>query len=114
MLDRSPPWWAFAATLHDGFAQLATLVKPLKASRPGAPLLDGGDTWQGSTTALWPNAQDMADACKPLGVDVMPGHWEFTQGTDRVRAIVEKDFKGQSTSQHARLVRVDGKPGLLD
>ena len=30
-----------------GFAHLATLVKQMKASRPGALLLDGGDTWQG-------------------------------------------------------------------
>lgn len=36
-----------------GFAHLATLVKQLEASRPGAVLLDGGDTWQGSATALW-------------------------------------------------------------
>ncbi|MGZ5650825.1 MAG: thiosulfohydrolase SoxB, partial [Usitatibacter sp.] len=28
-----------------GFAHLATLVKRLRASRPGALLLDGGDTW---------------------------------------------------------------------
>ena len=35
-----------------GFAQLATLVKRLKESRPGALLLDGGDTWQGSATSL--------------------------------------------------------------
>ena len=34
-----------------GFAHLATLVKQLKASRPGALLLDGGDTWQGSATS---------------------------------------------------------------
>jgi sulfur-oxidizing protein SoxB len=40
----------------------------MKASRPGALLLDGGDTWQGSGTALWTNAQDMVDACKALGV----------------------------------------------
>jgi sulfur-oxidizing protein SoxB len=77
-----------------GFAHLATLVKQLKASRPGALLLDGGDTWQGSATSLWTNAQDMVDACKLLGVDVMTGHWEFTYGMDRVKEIVEKDFKG--------------------
>ncbi len=77
-----------------GFAHLATLVKRLKASRPGALLLDGGDTWQGSATSLWTNAQDMVDACKALGVDVMTGHWEFTYGMDRVKEIVEKDFKG--------------------
>jgi sulfur-oxidizing protein SoxB len=78
-----------------GFAHLATLLKRLKASRPGALLLDGGDTWQGSATALWTNAQDMVDACRLLGVDVMTGHWEFTYGMERVKAIIEKDFKGR-------------------
>lgn len=77
-----------------GFAHLATLVKRMKASRPGALLLDGGDTWQGSATALWTNAQDMVDACKALTVDVMTGHWEFTYGMKRVKEIVDKDFKG--------------------
>jgi S-sulfosulfanyl-L-cysteine sulfohydrolase len=77
-----------------GFAHLATLVKMMKASRPGALLLDGGDTWQGSATSLWTNAQDMVDACKQLGVDVMTGHWEFTYGMARVKEIVEKDFRG--------------------
>nr|WP_316639651.1 thiosulfohydrolase SoxB [uncultured Roseateles sp.] len=78
-----------------GFAHLATLVKRMKASRPGALLLDGGDTWQGSATALWTNAQDMVDACKLLGVDVMTGHWEFTYGMERVKEILDKDFKGR-------------------
>ncbi len=78
-----------------GFAHLCTLVKRLKASRPGALLLDGGDTWQGSGTSLWTNGQDMVDACKLLGVDVMTGHWEFTLGMERVKEIVEKDFAGK-------------------
>ena len=78
-----------------GFAHLATLVKRMKASRPGALLLDGGDTWQGSGTALWTQGQDMVDACKLLGVDVMTGHWEFTLGMERVKEIVDKDFKGR-------------------
>ncbi|HEX9718293.1 MAG TPA: thiosulfohydrolase SoxB, partial [Ramlibacter sp.] len=78
-----------------GFAHLATLVKRLKANRPGALLLDGGDTWQGSATALWTKGQDMVDAAKLLGVDIMTGHWEFTLGMDRVKEIVEKDFKGK-------------------
>ena len=77
-----------------GFAHLATLVKQLKASRPGALLLDGGDTWQGSATSLWTEAQDMVDAAKLLGVDVMTGHWEFTYGMERVKEIVDKEFKG--------------------
>ena len=78
-----------------GFAHLATLVKRLRASRPGALLLDGGDTWQGSATSLWTKAQDMVDACKLLGVDVMTGHWEFTYGMERVKEIIEKDFAGK-------------------
>jgi sulfur-oxidizing protein SoxB len=78
-----------------GFAHLSSLVKRLKASRPGALLLDGGDTWQGSGTSLWTQGQDMVDACKLLGVDVMTGHWEFTLGMERVKEIVEKDFAGK-------------------
>jgi sulfur-oxidizing protein SoxB len=78
-----------------GFAHLATLVKRLRASRPGALLLDGGDTWQGSATALWTRGQDMVDAAKLLGVEIMASHWEFTLGADRVKEIVDKDFKGR-------------------
>ncbi len=77
-----------------GFAHLATLVKQLKASRPNALLLDGGDTWQGSATSLWTNGQDMVDACKLLGVNMMTSHWEHTFGAKRVQEIVEKDLKG--------------------
>ena len=78
-----------------GFAHLATLVKQIKASRPGALLLDGGDTWQGSGTALWTNGQDMVDACLAMGVDVMTPHWEMTLGEKRVMEIIEKDFRGK-------------------
>ncbi|HEX8961583.1 MAG TPA: thiosulfohydrolase SoxB [Rhodocyclaceae bacterium] len=77
-----------------GFAHLATLVKRLRAGRPGALLLDGGDTWQGSATALWTQGQDMVDACKLLGVDMMSAHWEFTLGHERVRQLVDGDLKG--------------------
>ncbi len=76
-----------------GFAHLKTLVDKVRASRPGSLLLDGGDTWQGSATSLWTNAQDMVDACKLLGVNVMTGHWEFTYGAERVKHIVNNDFK---------------------
>lgn len=78
-----------------GFSHLATLVKRLRAGRPGALLLDGGDTWQGSATALWSKGQDMVDACKLLGVDIMTPHWEFTLGAERVKEIVDKDFAGK-------------------
>lgn len=76
-----------------GFAHLASLVKRLKASRPNALLLDGGDSWQGSATALWTAGQDMVEASLALGVDVMTGHWEFTHGAERVLYVVRHDFK---------------------
>ncbi len=78
-----------------GFAHMATLVKQLKASRPGALLLDGGDTWQGSGTALWTQGQDMVDAAKLLGVEIMTGHWDFTYGEARIKKIVDGDFAGK-------------------
>jgi len=78
-----------------GFAHLATLVKRLRADRPNALLLDGGDTWQGSYTALETKGQDMVDACKLLGVDIMSAHWEFTLGDKRVLDIVENSLKGR-------------------
>ncbi len=78
-----------------GFAHMTTLIKQMKASRPGAFLLDGGDTWQGSGTALWTNGQDMVDATLLMGVDVMTPHWEMTLGEKRVMEIVNGDFKGK-------------------
>ncbi len=78
-----------------GFAHLATLVRMLRAERPGALLLDGGDSWQGSATSLWTNGQDMIDACLALGVDVMTAHWEFTLGAERVQSVIAKDFAGR-------------------
>ncbi|TAL83344.1 MAG: thiosulfohydrolase SoxB [Rhodanobacter sp.] len=78
-----------------GYAHVATLIKRLRSSRPGALLLDGGDTWQGSATSLWTKGQDMIDAQLELGVDVMTGHWEFTYGADRVKEVVDGPFKGK-------------------
>lgn len=78
-----------------GFAHLATLVKKLRAQRPGSLLLDGGDNWQGSATSLWTRGQDMVDASLLLGVDVMTGHWEFTFGAERVKQIITNSLEGK-------------------
>jgi len=77
-----------------GFAHLATLVKLIQAQRPGALLVDGGDSWQGSATALWTRGADMVAASKLLGVTVMTGHWEFTLGAARVMELIQRDMKG--------------------
>jgi sulfur-oxidizing protein SoxB len=77
-----------------GYAHLATLVKRVRASRPHALLLDGGDTWQGSATALWTEGADMIGAQKLLGVDLMTAHWEFTYGAKRVQRAIESELGG--------------------
>ncbi|MBI5005946.1 MAG: thiosulfohydrolase SoxB [Nitrosomonadales bacterium] len=78
-----------------GFAHLATLVKQIRASRPGALLLDGGDTWQGSGQALWSKGQDMIDACLELGVDVMTMHFECMYGAQRIKEVEEGQLSGK-------------------
>jgi S-sulfosulfanyl-L-cysteine sulfohydrolase len=87
-----------------GFAHLATLIRQLRADRPGALLLDGGDSWQGSATSLWTRAQDMVDATRQLGVDLMTAHWEMTYGTERVLELVRADRPGgvQMLAQNIR------------
>jgi sulfur-oxidizing protein SoxB len=78
-----------------GFAHLATLVKTIREQRPGALLLDGGDSWQGSATALWTRGEDMIAASKLLGVEIMTGHWEFTYGAQRVQEVVTQHLAGR-------------------
>jgi sulfur-oxidizing protein SoxB len=71
-----------------GYAHLATLVKRVREERTGKTLvLDGGDTLQGSATALWSRGEDMLRVSNQLSVDVATGHWEFTYGLDRVREL---------------------------
>ncbi len=78
-----------------GFAHLMTLINNIRAQRKSTLLLDGGDTWQGSATALWTNAQDMIDAQLLLGIDVMAPHWEMTYGAERVLEVINGPFKGR-------------------
>jgi sulfur-oxidizing protein SoxB len=87
-----------------GFAHLATLVKRVRAER-GAQnclLLDGGDTWQGSGTAVWTRGMDMVGACNELGVDAMTGHWEFTYLETEVLQNI-KAFKGEFIAQNIKV-----------
>ncbi len=87
-----------------GFAHLATLIKQVRAERGdhNTLLLDGGDTWQGSGTALWTRGKDMVGACNRLGVDIMTGHWEFTYMDREVLENV-KAFKGEFLAQNVKV-----------
>ncbi len=87
-----------------GFAHLATLVKRLRAERShnNTLLLDGGDTWQGSGTALWTRGMDMVGATNKLGVDIMTGHWEFTYRDEEVLKNIEA-FNGEFLAQNVKI-----------
>ena len=97
--DGSPS--AYALT-HDDFSSLAqgygrvggldrvaTVINSIRAERPDAILLDGGDTWHGSMTCYETAGQDMVNVMNALKPDAMTFHWEFTLGSERVKEIVE-------------------------
>ena len=92
---------AYALT-HDDFSALAqsygrvggldrvsTVINSIRADRPDALLLDGGDTWHGSYTCHHTQGQDMVNVMNALKPDAMTFHWEFTLGSERVNEIIE-------------------------
>ena len=94
---------AYALSAHDfaalaksygrigGLDRIATILKAIRGERGDrVAFLDGGDTWQNSYTSLQSKGQDMVDCMALLKPDAMTGHWEFTLGAERVKAIVEK------------------------
>lgn len=88
-----------------GFAHVKTLLDKLREAAGGHDntlLMDGGDLWHGSGTALWTRGQDMVEASNLLGVDVMTGHWEFTYKKEEVLANLNK-FKGEFLAQNIRV-----------
>ena len=72
-----------------GLDRVATVVKSIRADRPDAILLDGGDTWHGSYTCHHTQGQDMVNVMNALKTEAMTFHWEFTLGSDRVHEIID-------------------------
>ena len=98
--DGSPSHYALSAgdfsSLAQGYGRVggldrvATVIKAIRADRPDAILLDGGDTWHGSYTTWKTQAQDMFNVMNALAPDAMTFHWEFTLGSERVQELVEQ------------------------
>ena len=87
-----------------GFAQLKTVIDHLR-NNFGAEktlMMDGGDTWQGSATALYTRGKDMVGAMNLLGVDVAVGHWEFTYKAEEVLANV-KELNAEFLAQNVKV-----------
>ena len=81
-----------------GYAHLATLVKRIRDERGGRTLLlDGGDTIQGSATALWSRGEDMVRVSNRLGVVRSPVlalfTWENTKPPTRTSQTVLADVR---------------------
>lgn len=84
-----------------GFSQIKTVVDFLRNNfgEDKTLLLDGGDTWQGSATALYTRGKDMVGAMNLLGVDVAVGHWEFTYKQDEILSNI-KDLDAEFLAQN--------------
>jgi len=97
--DRTPSHYAlthndFSALAKEygrvgGLDRVATVVNAIRADRPDAILLDGGDTWHGSYTCHHTQGQDMVNVMNALNTEAMTFHWEFTLGSDRVHEIID-------------------------
>ncbi|MEZ5716649.1 MAG: thiosulfohydrolase SoxB [Paracoccaceae bacterium] len=72
-----------------GMDRVSTVINAIRADRPDALLLDGGDTWHGSYTCYHTEGQDMVNVMNALKPDAMTFHWEFTLGSERVNELVQ-------------------------
>ena len=54
-----------------GLDRVATVLNAIRADRPDALLLDGGDTWHGSMTCLKSEGQDMVNVMNALKPDAI-------------------------------------------
>ncbi len=101
-----------------GYAYLRTLVNQLRGEfgSDRTLLLDGGDSWQGTATALWTEGMEMVVANNLLGVDIATGHWEFTYTPEILHQNLSV-FQGDFIAQNIFLTEealFDEKPAFDD
>ncbi len=73
-----------------GYARLSHVVRSIRKESPGALLVDGGDTFQGSAAATWSRGEAVLAPQKALGVDLaVPGNWEVVYGPPQMESLAK-------------------------
>ena len=75
-----------------GMAHVASMIKKLKAEKPGKNLLfDAGDTWHGGGITFFDKGVAMVKIMNAVGYDAMvPGNWEFFYKNDHFLDLIDK------------------------
>ena len=75
-----------------GMAHVATVIRKLRAEKPGATLLvDAGDTWHGAGFSVVDKGVSMVKIMNAIGYDVMaPGNWEFFYSKEHLLDLVKQ------------------------
>ena len=75
-----------------GMAHVASMIKKLKAEKPGKNLLfDAGDTWHGGGITFFDKGVAMVKIMNSIGYDAMvPGNWEFFYKNDHFLDLIDK------------------------
>ena len=75
-----------------GMAHVASMIKRLKAEKPGRNLLfDAGDTWHGGGITFFDKGVAMVKIMNAVGYDAMvPGNWEFFYKNDHFLDLIDK------------------------
>ncbi len=73
-----------------GYARLAHVARAIRKESPGALLVDGGDTFQGSAAASWSHGESVVAPQRALGVDLaVPGNWEVVYGPPQMVSLAK-------------------------
>ena len=75
-----------------GMAHVASMIKKLKAEKPGKNLVfDAGDTWHGGGITFFDKGVAMVKIMNAIGYDAMvPGNWEFFYKNDHFLDLIDK------------------------